>query len=123
MDCSRRSTGLLRARKRYLRWLTVSEREDLRLITVDEICYFRADNKYTVVVTPQHESLVRRPIKDLIDELDPKMFLQIHRGTLVNANAIAGITRDFGGRLWVILKKRKEKLPVSDPYVHLFNRM
>jgi len=109
--------------KKYMRWLTVSEREDLRLITVDEICYFRADNKYTVVVTPQQESLVRRSIKELIDELDPKIFLQIHRGTLVNANAIAGVTRDFGGRLWVKLKQRKEKLPVSDPYIHLFNRM
>jgi len=110
-------------RKKYLRWLTVSERDDLRLVTVDEICYFRADNKYTAVVTPQQESLIRRSLKDLMEELDPKMFLQIHRGTLVNANAIAGVTRDFGGRLWVRLKQRKEKLAVSDPYVHLFNRM
>jgi DNA-binding LytR/AlgR family response regulator len=110
-------------RKKYLRWLTVSERDDLRLITVDEICYFRADNKYTVVVTPQQESLVRRSLKDLLDELDPRIFLQIHRGTLVNANAIAGVTRDFHGRFWVKFKQRKEKLPVSEPYVHLFNRM
>ena len=110
-------------RKSYLRWLTVTERDDVRLITVDEICYFRSDNKYTIVVTPQQESLIRRSIKELIEEVDPKMFLQIHRGTLVNANAIAGITRDFGGRLWVMFKERKEKLPVSEPYVHLFNRM
>jgi len=110
-------------RRNYLRWLTVSEREDLRLITVDEICYFRAENKYTVVVTPQHESLIRRPLKELIDELDPRTFLQIHRGTIVNANAIAGVTRDFAGRLWVKFRERKEKLPVSDPYLHLFNRM
>jgi DNA-binding LytR/AlgR family response regulator len=122
--------GLLKAldeaatgRNRYLRWLTVSERDDLRLITVDEICYFRADNKYTVVVTPQQEALIRRSLKELIDELDPRIFLQIHRGTLVNANAIAGVTRDFGGRLWVKFKHRNEKLPVSEPYVHLFNRM
>jgi len=115
--------GATTQRKSYLRWLTVSERDDLRLITVDEICYFRSDNKYTIVVTPRQESLIRRSLKELVEELDPKVFLQIHRGTLVNANAIAGITRDFGGRLWVKFKERSEKLPVSEPYVHLFNQM
>ena len=109
--------------KKYLRWITASQGDDLRLITIEEICYFRADNKYTVVATPKQESVIRRPLKELIEELDPRAFLQIHRGTLVNANEIAGVTRDFGGRLWVKLKRRNEKLPVSEPYVHLFNRM
>ncbi len=83
--------------KEYLRWITASQGNDLRLITVDEICYFQADNKYTLVVTAQQESLIRRPIKELIDELDPEVFWQIHRSTLVNVNAIAGVTRDIGG--------------------------
>ncbi len=109
--------------KKYLRWITASQGDDLRLITIEEICYFRADNKCTVVVTPKQESVIRRPLKELIEELDPRAFLQIHRGTLVNANEIAGVTRDFGGRLWVKLRRRNEKLPVSEPYVHLFNRM
>jgi len=111
------------ANKEYIRWITASQGDDLRLITVEEICYFRADNKYTLVVTAEQESLIRRPIKELIDELDPNVFWQIHRGTLVNANAIAGVTRDIGGNLRVKLKQRKETLPVSDPYVHKFRQM
>jgi DNA-binding LytR/AlgR family response regulator len=109
--------------KEYLRWITASQGEDLRLITVEEICYIRADNKYTVIATPHQESLIRRPIKELIEELDPRMFWQIHRGTLVNVNAIAGVTRNLTGQLCVKLKQRKEMLPVSESYVHLFKQM
>jgi DNA-binding LytR/AlgR family response regulator len=109
--------------KEYLRWITASQGNELRLITVEEICYFEADNKYTLVVTAQQESLIRRPIKELIDELDPKLFWQIHRGTVVNVNAIAGVTRDLGGHLRVKLKQRKELLAVSEPYRHLFKQM
>jgi DNA-binding LytR/AlgR family response regulator len=111
------------AKKEYLRWITASQGNDLRLITVDEICYVKADNKYTLVVTQDRESLIRRPIKELCDELDPSIFWQIHRGTLVNVNAIAGITRDLSGKLRVKLKQRSETLPVSDPYMHLFKSM
>jgi DNA-binding LytR/AlgR family response regulator len=112
-----------RGTKEYIRWITASQGNDLRLITIEEICYFQADNKYTLVVTPQHESLIRRPIKELIEEVDPRMFWQIHRGTLVNVNAIAGVTRDIGGHLRVKLKDRKETLGVSEPYVHRFKQM
>lgn len=109
--------------KEYLRWITASQGDDLRLITVEEICYIRADNKYTVIATPHQDSVIRRPIKELIEELDPRMFWQIHRGTLVNVNAIAGVTRNMGGQLCVKLKQRKEALPVSESYVHLFKQM
>jgi len=109
--------------KQYLRWITASVGDDLRLITVEEIAYFQADNKYTLVVTSAQESLIRRPIKELIDELDPSTFWQIHRGTLINVNAIAGVTRDIGGHLRVKLKQRAETLPVSAPYAHRFRQM
>lgn len=109
--------------KEYLRWITASQGNDLRLITVEEICYFEADNKYTLVVTAQQESLIRRPIKELIDELDPHVFWQIHRGTVVNANAIAGVARSIDGHLRVKLKQRSETLAVSEPYRHLFKQM
>ena len=109
--------------KEYIRWITASQGNDLRLITVEEICYFHADNKYTMVMTPDQESLIRRPIKELVDELDPAMFWQIHRGTVVNVNAIAGVTRDISGHLRVRLKQRKETLPVSDPYAYRFKSM
>jgi DNA-binding LytR/AlgR family response regulator len=117
--------ALLKARpsKEYLRWITASQGSELRLITVDEICYFHADNKYTLVVTAQHESLIRRSIKDLLQDLDPAQFWQIHRGTVINVNAIAGVHRDMSGQLRVNLKERKETLPVSDPYAHLFKSM
>jgi DNA-binding LytR/AlgR family response regulator len=113
----------LESEREYLRWITASQGQNLRLITVEEICYFQADNKYTLVVTADNESLIRRPIKELVDEVDPKVFWQIHRSTLVNVNAIAGVTRDFKGRLNVRLKQRKETLPVSESYVHLFKQM
>lgn len=122
--------GLLRsladvagARKEYLRWVTASQGNELRLITVDEVVYFQADNKYTMVVTATQESLIRRTIKQLLDELDPQAFWQIHRSTLVNVNAIAGVLRDSGDRLNVKLKRRSETLVVSEPYHHLFHQM
>jgi DNA-binding LytR/AlgR family response regulator len=117
------SLGRHREANDYLRWITVARGDDLQLVTVEEICYFQADNKYTRVVTGERESLIRRTIRELLDQLDPAAFWQIHRGTLVNVNAIAGLTRDMAGHLRVRLKQRKELLPVSDPYAHRFRQM
>jgi DNA-binding LytR/AlgR family response regulator len=107
--------------REYLRWITVEQGEELRLITLDSVCYFQSDNKYTRVVRSESESLVRWPIRELIDELDPKLFWQIHRGTVVNVNAVSGVTRDLQGNLRVKLASRRETLPVSRPYVHRFH--
>jgi DNA-binding LytR/AlgR family response regulator len=107
----------------YLRWINASQGADVRLITVDEICYFQSDTKYTRAVTPGSESLIRKSLKELLEELDPSSFWQIHRSTVVNVNAIAGVSRDFGGHLFVKLKARKETLPVSQPFAHLFRQM
>jgi len=109
--------------KGYLRWINASVGTAIKLITVDEICYFRADTKYTRVVTPSAESLIRRTIRDLASELDPDLFWQIHRSTLVNVHAIAGVTRDLRGYLQVRLNQRQESLPVSESYAHLFRQM
>jgi DNA-binding LytR/AlgR family response regulator len=106
-----------------LRWINASVGQNLKLITVDEITYFQADNKYTRVVTVDGEALIRKPLKELVEELDPVQFWQIHRSTLVNATAIAGVTRDFRGRMMVKLKSRPETLLVSDTYTHLFRQM
>jgi len=107
----------------YLRWINASMGGEVKLITVDEICYFQSDAKYTRAVTPESESLIRKSIKELSDELDPALFWQIHRSTLVNANAIAAVSRDFTGRLQVKLKTRREMLPVSQPFAHRFRQM
>jgi DNA-binding LytR/AlgR family response regulator len=107
----------------YLRWVTASQGNNVSIITVEQICYFRADNKYTMVMTANAEALIRRPIKELVEVVDPNVFWQIHRSTLVNINAIAGVTRDFRGHLSVRLKQRKETLQVSESYTHLFKQM
>jgi len=107
----------------YLRWINASRGNEVRLITVDEVCYFQADTKYTRVVTADGESLIRRTLKELQDQLDPAAFWTIHRSYIVNANAISGVSRDFRGRVHVKLKSRPEKLAVSEAHAHLFRQM
>lgn len=109
--------------KNWLRWINASVGQNVRLITVDEIAYFQADNKYTRVVTADGEALIRKPLKELADELDPNQFWQVHRSTMVNVGAVAGVTRDFRGRMLLKLKGRNETLQVSDSYTHLFRQM
>jgi DNA-binding LytR/AlgR family response regulator len=109
--------------RQYLRWINATRGSAVRLITVDEILYFMADAKYTMVLTADGESLIRKTIKELTDELDPSVFWQIHRSTVVNVNAVESVVREMGGNVRVRLKNRKELLPVSGPYVHLFRSM
>ena len=109
--------------RQFLRWISVTQGRTVRLITTDEICYFQADNKYTTLVTPAGQSLISKTIKELAEELDPETFLQIHRGTIVNINAIAAVHRDLHGRYQVRLKSRSEALQVSASFAHLFRNM
>lgn len=104
-------------------WITASAGKETRLILVDDVAYFRADNKYTVVMTAQGEALLRKPIRELLDLLDPAVFKQIHRSTIVNLKAIASIVRDDSGKGTVRLKTRQETLSVSQPYMPLFRSM
>ena len=107
----------------YLRWINASVGQSLRLITVDEVIYFQADTKYTRVVTATYEALIRKSLQELQSELDPAIFWPIHRSTVVNANAISGVTRDLRGRLSLSLKQRNERLSVSESHHHLFKQM
>lgn len=111
------------AQRTYLRWINASVGQTLRLITVDEVIYFQADTKYTRVVTATQEAIIRKSLVELQAELDPAIFWPIHRSTVVNANAIAGVSRDFRGRLTVTLKQRSEALSVSESHQHLFKQM
>jgi DNA-binding LytR/AlgR family response regulator len=111
------------AGRQHLRWINASRGNAVRLITVEEIIYFKADSKYTCVFTADGESLIRKTIKELTDELDPAAFWQIHRSTLVNVNAIESVLRDIRGHVQVRLKNRKGLLPVSESYAHLFRSM
>jgi DNA-binding LytR/AlgR family response regulator len=111
------------AQPEFLRWIKASHGNNLKMILVDDIVYFQSDEKYTRVVTQDGESLIKKPIKELIDELDPAQFWQIHRSTLVNAGRIAGVTRDLSGRHHVTLKGVPARLEVSRSYTHLFKQM
>ncbi len=111
------------APRAFLQWIQASIGQELRMIAVDEVLFFTSDEKYTRVQTATQEALIRKPIKELLDSLDPGQFWQIHRSTLVNVKAIAGITRDFRGRQLVRLNGSSEKLEVSRSYAHLFKQM
>jgi DNA-binding LytR/AlgR family response regulator len=106
-----------------LQWIQASIGAEIRMIPVDDVLYFVSDEKYTRVQTAQQEALIRKPIKELLAELDPAQFWQIHRSTLINTRAIAGVTRDERGRQMVAIKGRPEKLEVSRSYAHLFKGM
>ena len=106
-----------------LQWIQASIGAEIRMIPVDEVLFFVSDEKYTRVQTASQEALIRKPIKELMAELDPAQFWQIHRSTLINTKAIAGVMRDERGRQLVAIKGRPEKLEVSRSYAHLFKGM
>jgi DNA-binding LytR/AlgR family response regulator len=107
----------------YLQWIQATVGQAIQMVPVDEVLFFISDEKYTRVQTAQVEALIRKPIKELVDEVDPRVFWQIHRSTLVNVKAIAGVTRDFRGRQIVAVKGHPEKLEVSRSYTGLFKGM
>ena len=107
----------------YLKWIQANVGATIQMVPVDEVLFFISDEKYTRVQTAQVEALIRKPIKELVDELDPQQFWQIHRSTLVNVKAIAEVTRDFRGRQIVSVKGHSEKLEVSRSYTGLFKGM
>jgi DNA-binding LytR/AlgR family response regulator len=110
-------------RAQPLVWLTASRGVETRLILVDDVAYFQSDSKYTVVMTAEGESLLRKPIRDLLEVLDPAMFRQVHRSTIVNLRAVAGVTRDDSGKGVIRLRNRPETLTVSQPFMALFRHM
>ena len=107
----------------YLSWLQASVGQTIQMVAVEDVLYCVSDEKYTRVQTAKQEFLIRKPIKELVEELDPAIFWQIHRSTLVNVKTIAGVTRDERGRQEVLLKGRSEKLPVSRSAAQLFRSM
>ena len=98
------SESLGGAKKERLQWIKATIGQNLRLIPVAEVLFFQSDEKYTRVALADGEALIKTPIRELLDGLDPEVFWQIHRSTIVNANAIAGVTRDFRGQAHVKIK-------------------
>ncbi|HEY4079757.1 MAG TPA: LytTR family DNA-binding domain-containing protein [Burkholderiaceae bacterium] len=106
-----------------LRWITVQLGRELQLIAVDEVVYFRADNKYVVVVTADNEALISMPLKELVQRVDGEHFWQVHRSTIVNAHAIKSVSRALSGKLSIALKSRPETLEVSPSYAYRFKQL
>ena len=109
--------------EQFLQWIKASVGSTVRMIAVDDIAYFQSDEKYTRVVMDDGEVLIRKPIKELLDELDPDRFWQIHRSTIVNTRAIAGVVRGLRDQADLKLKGRNEVLTVSRAFTHLFKQM
>ena len=115
--------GHLAAAPTPLTWITASAGRETRLSMVDDVLDFRADNKYTTVMTAEGEALMRKPIRELLAELDPAVFKQIHRSTIVNLKAVASVVRDDTGKGTLRLRQRPETLLVSQPFMTLFRHM
>ena len=109
--------------REYMRWVQASVGANIRMIPTSDILFFRAEDKYTRVQTPTFEALIRKPIKELLDELDPNEFWQIHRATVVRVDAIEQVSRNFRGQQVVHVKGSPDKLEVSRTFNHLFKQM
>jgi DNA-binding LytR/AlgR family response regulator len=111
------------AKEPPLSWITASRGNETRLIMLEDVVYFQSDAKYTVVMTADGEALLRTPLRELVQRLDPAVFRQVHRSTIVNMRAIGSVARDESGRGLIRLKNRPETLTVSQPFMFLFRNM
>lgn len=109
--------------REYMRWVQASVGATIRMIPTGDILFFRAEDKYTRVQTERFEALIRKPIKELIDELDPAEFWQIHRATVVRVDAVEQVSRNLRGNQVVHVKGSEEKLEVSRTFSHRFRQM
>jgi DNA-binding LytR/AlgR family response regulator len=107
----------------FLKWIRVQHGSGLQLISVEEICYFKSSDKYTTVRTETDEYLIRKPIKALVEELDPQQFWQVHRGAIVNVAYISSVSRSLTGKGSLRLKHIEESLTVSQTHMHRFRQM
>lgn len=106
-----------------LKWIKAGSGEVTELVNVDDVVFFKSEQKYTVLFTKTHEHLIRKTIAELVDQLDPDIFWQIHRGVIVNVREILNAKKDFRGRYQLKLRSRSETLRTSSSYSHLFRQM
>ncbi len=111
------------AAAQHLRWIRASVGQNVRLIPVEDVLFFHADDKYTRVVASQGEALIRKPIRELLAELDPAKFWQVHRSTIVNVDHIAAVRRGAREQSEIVLRGHDETLVVSRAFTHLFKQM
>lgn len=108
---------------RLIRWISAAVGDSVRMIGIEEVLYFQAQDKYVRVVTAGAEAIIRMPIKDLLAGLDPDEFWQVHRGVLVRVSAIDRVRKDDLGKSMLQLRGRDDVLPVSAAFLHRFRGM
>lgn len=106
-----------------LRWIKALVGQDVKMFPVDDVIFFQSDTKYTRVVTEKEDVLIRTPLKDLVNGLDPELFWQVHRGAIVNVQRISKITRDGVEKHSLVLRGSNEKISVSRHFFQLFKQM
>jgi len=109
--------------RQALQWIKASVGPSVKLIPVAQVAYLRSDEKYTLVAWEGGEALIRKTIRELADELDPDHFVQVHRSVIVNLHQVAQVVRGANETAEVHLRNRREVLPVSRSYLHLFRQM
>ena len=107
----------------HLKFLRAGIGDTVRIVPVDEVTHLQALDKYVSLYTAEGEQLIRISLKELADQLDPNVFVQVHRSTIVNMRVVVTAERDFTGRVMLTLKGVKDKVQVSRQYAHLFARM
>ena len=122
-DVSELLAQLTQSREQKLQWLRAGLDDTVELVAVDDVVYFKAEQKYTSVFTADAEYLIRTPIKDLELQLDPEAFWRIHRGIIVAVREIASAKRDLRGRYTLSLRSRTEHLRSSQAYGQQFKQM
>lgn len=106
-----------------LKWVTASIGDTVKMFPIDEVLFFQAEDKYVRVVTQEDEAVIRTPLKDLMKQLNPETFWQIHRSVIVRASAIDRVQKDALGHFHAKLKMRPELLPISAAYSSRFRGM
>jgi DNA-binding LytR/AlgR family response regulator len=109
--------------RKYIRWITASIGQNTRIFPIEDVLFFRAQDKYTRVVTVNEEAYIRMPLRELIEKLDPEIYWQVHRSVIVRCDAIRLVRRDDSGHCVLIMRDREEELPVSSVFQQRFKAM
>ena len=112
-----------RERRDYLRFVRASVKDEVRIVPVEDVCFFEAADKYVVVATTDGDLLIRTSLRELLPQLDPSRFWQVHRSTVVNVAEVVSAQHTPLGRLTLKLRRRKDRVAVSRQYAHLFRQM
>ena len=123
MELIKRLAGGAGGAVAYLKFFRAGIGDTVRIVPVDEVTHLQAQDKYVSLYTADGEQLIRISLKELADQLDPNLFVQVHRSTIVNMRSVVSADRDFTGRVMLTLNGVKEKIQVSRQYAHLFTRM